>query len=1217
MAAGTRHRISNLRTAPGELSFEARVAGDPKRVWLRTETEVVPNADAALAACLLPAMVSGGTLRIEEPLSPRLLRTQREYQAIQRAWSLGWNFVSEPLREVRVLAPTREPETRPPSGRVAAFFSGGVDSWATVLENPDLTDLVFVRGLDLIPGAEKHRGLAEEVERRLAEAAAGLGLDFHRVETNLRELSDPLIAWDAIFGCAAAAVALFLAPLFDRVLISGDSDYEVQEKFGANWLVDQLFSTEQLEIVDSGGQRSRMERLRSIAGHPLVGTTLRVCWENPDGAYNCGRCRKCLMTMAGLEAIGAREAVSTFPPELDLGAVESVEITQPVHLTLWEDLLDAARENGKEDLELALGEAVARGKARLGLPPTYRRRARAGGGGRSGFFATAETARAIAAAERIAVLVGGYDGSGNFGDLVQLDAAAELLGALEGELLLLPVLERGFAESHAAIGGNLLHPAEHAVYFDDGSGPGEDGLVPVEPPAQLAEGVSYLYGGGFLNPDWGERKLGMLTAAESLLEGAASVRRVSSGLQVDGEWLWALPPERRRQLSAYAPLGARDAASREALAALGNGRSLETADDAVAILGRLGPPAPAASGKALIVNLHFAAHDWVTGRPDAMLEFYAGFLAELADRAGGGVLARPWIAYLDQRIDERPGLERLAAACAGRGVAVEEPRPLIPAELATQAAELRAAVLTLSCSYHVALMSLMVEVPAVLIEDNAYYSQKAAGLAEAFGRSPAFTPTAAADPARCAEAVATLLDPERSAAARKRLASGGEELRRRRRTAEEELLRELRGGGAAGGHRISNLRTAPGELSFEARVAGDPKRVWLRTETEVVPNADAALAACLLPAMVSGGTLRIEEPLSPRLLRTQREYQAIQRAWSLGWNFVSEPLREVRVLAPTREPETRPPSGRVAAFFSGGVDSWATVLENPDLTDLVFVRGLDLIPGAEKHRGLAEEVERRLRWAAGRLGLPLHVVETNVRELSDPLLPWDAYNPGALAAVALFLAPLFDRVLIASDSDHETQVPLGTSRMIDQLWSTETLEVCDDGGRLRREERLRRVAAHPLARETLRVCWENPDGAYNCGRCRKCMLTMISLEAFGMRHEVTTFPPDLDLGLLAAYEISSPIQLVLWEDALETTRRMERPDLERAVAPVVAGGKRAMGLPDSYRVRSRRSPPEGGSQGGHDDELLRTRQRLEEVLGSSSWRLTAPLRRLRAWRGRR
>ena len=759
MDAGPDHEIVDLKLAPGELSFEARIGDAAKHVWFRTDTPVTPTADAALGACLMPAMRAGGRLTMAEPVSPRVLRMQREFQGIQRAWSLNWDFGDPPLREVEVVAPTRLPQLQN-KGRVAAFFSGGVDSWSTILANPEVTDLIFVRGIDLVPGAAHQTVLADEVEARLREATAALGLSLHVVETNVRELSDPLARWETYYGCAVVSVALMLAPIFERVLIAGDSDYEVQVRFGANWLVDQLWSTEQLEVVDDGGRFSRMERLARIVDHPVVQRTLRVCWENPGGAYNCGRCRKCLMTMTGLEALGGRESIQTFPPELDLEAVGAIELRQPVLLTLWEDVLDAALKSNASDLASAVGTVVANGKRNLGLPPSYRRR-------------------------------------------------------------------------HDSV--------------------------------RLAQGP---------------------------------------------------------------------------------------------------PPS----------------------------------------------------------------------------------------------------------------------------------------------------------------------------------------------------------------HEIADLRSTPGELSFEARIDGAAQRVWFRTKTAVTPTADAALVACLMPAMRSGGTLTLADPVSPRLLRTQREFQGIQRAWSLDWDLGEAPLHEVSIIAPTRRPTARP-TGRVAAFFSGGVDSWSTILANPEVTDLIFVRGLDLVPGAAHQVELADEVEERLREAAASLELPLHVVDTNLRELSDRLVRWEAYNATALAAVALFLEPLFDRVLLATDTDHETQVPIGSSAMVDQLLGTERLEIADDGGRLNREQRLREIVDHPVVQRTLRVCWENRGGAYNCGRCRKCVMTMISLEALGIRDRIATFPPELNLDWLADFELDQPISLALWEDALDTARATGRVDLERAVEAVVATGKRVLGLPASHRGRPSPGPP--------------------------------------------
>lgn len=375
MSAAGHHEVTDLHCSPGELSFRAQIGGLDQRVWLRTtDGETATGADPVLAACLMPAMSVGGSLLLPGPLSPRLLRTQSEYQAVQRAWSLEWEFQEAPLEEVEVVATVRPQEPPRRLGRVAAFFSGGVDSWSTLLDNPDITDLIFVRGIDLLPGSVQHEKLAPLVEARAREVADNLGLTLHLVDTNLRQLSDPLLRWEAYFGCACMAVAHFLAPRFERILVAGAMDHEVDEPMGVARLVDHLWSTEQLEIVDAGGRYSRVERTRRIADHPLVKRTLRVCWENRDGAYNCGRCRKCLMTMITLEALGARTGVETFPPELNLDDIAAIEIKQVVLLTLWEDVLDAVRAEGRADLEPAVEAAVEKGKRGLGLPPNYRRR---------------------------------------------------------------------------------------------------------------------------------------------------------------------------------------------------------------------------------------------------------------------------------------------------------------------------------------------------------------------------------------------------------------------------------------------------------------------------------------------------------------------------------------------------------------------------------------------------------------------------------------------------------------------------------------------------------------------------------------------------------------------------------------------------------------------------------------------------------------------------
>lgn len=800
------HEIDNLSTAPGELRFDARIGERTTNVWMRTSSPLTPTADAALAATAMPAMVHGGRLRMTDPVSPRMLRGQREFQGMQRAWSLDWPF-TEPLQEVAVEAPVREPGTIEPKRRAAAFFSGGIDSWGIVLENPDLTDLIFVRGFDLA-----HEGpqaaVADEVEARLRQAAGELGLTLHVVTTNLREMSDPELPWDVFFGCAAVAVAQFLAPLFDRVLIAGDSDYAVQVAFGANRLVDQLWSTEELEIVDAGGRSSRQQRLERLVENPAACRSLRVCWETPDLTYNCGHCRKCVTTLIGLEAIGARERVTSFPPdfEVDPTVLAGYEITHVVSLTLWEDLLDAIRAAGRTDLEAAVAPLVARGKVNLGFPQTFRRRPDPGpppsgwtqrgilfpSGDEPALFAAPETAAAIAAAKSVAFLVGGYDGSGNFGDVLMLDAALELLAPLEPGLLVLPVIERAYAAHHAELAAQMVCPPRHLVQFDP-EGVGDDDMVPIAAGPGLETAVSYLYGGGYLNGLWGDRKLAMMRAAEGVLAASEprEVVRVGSGLQVEAAWLAGLSPEDSALLRAFELLGTRDPRSGEILAGYGSALVPESGDDAVGPLARLRRAELPADGP-LRVNLHFADHDWVTSESERLLALYVELLAHLGRQSDRPVVAQPLVAYLDPRVDERPAAERLAAALRERGIEALEPVVLRPAALDQAAGAMGEAAFTVACSYHAALTSLMIGLPTLMVAHNPFYGHKAAGLLDAFDQPAEFAIGAGAVPEACARLLAeTALDPASGGRLRAQLTLDGRRISRVRADAEADLFTRI------------------------------------------------------------------------------------------------------------------------------------------------------------------------------------------------------------------------------------------------------------------------------------------------------------------------------------------------------------------------------------------------------------------------------------------
>jgi polysaccharide pyruvyl transferase WcaK-like protein len=409
-------------------------------------------------------------------------------------------------------------------------------------------------------------------------------------------------------------------------------------------------------------------------------------------------------------------------------------------------------------------------------------------------FASPETAAAVADADSLAFLVGGYDGSGNFGDILMLDVALELLAPLEPGLVVLPVLERRFAAHHHELAKQMVRPPRHTVYFDP-EGAGEDRLAPLLPSEDLSSAIAYFYGGGYFNGLWGDRKLAMMRAAEALLAEAKprQICRVGSGLQVEREWFAGISAEDRALLGAFELLGARDPRSGEILAQLGSANVPESGDDAIGALGDL-PLAEMPGDGELRVNLHYTEHDWVTGEAQPLLELYVDLLTELGQRTGGAVVAQPLIAYLDPRVDEQPAARRLAEALSTRGIAVRPAVVLRPAGLGAAAAEMGAASLTFACSYHVALTSLMLGVPTLTVAHNPYYEQKTAGLLDAFDQPPEFTIRVGADPRECAELLAAdALEVEAGRRLRTQLALDASRLRRRRAVAEADLFARIAG----------------------------------------------------------------------------------------------------------------------------------------------------------------------------------------------------------------------------------------------------------------------------------------------------------------------------------------------------------------------------------------------------------------------------------------
>jgi hypothetical protein len=355
----------------------ARVGG--ATVSATFEGDVRATPEAAVAAFILPAMQRGEALEIEQPVSARLLEALPTLQDVFSTW---W----PKYRPVPVLAEPVSDSSAEATNGVGCFFSGGVDSFYTVLRSQEeITHLVFVQGFD-IPLANP--SLLERATAAAREAAAALGKPLIIVRTDLKEAAaaslvpplTPNAFWPHYHGAALATVGHLLAHVVDTIIVPATHTYRDLFPWGSHPMLDHMWSSDGVAFVHYGAETTRFEKVQAIAHAPAVLDHLRVCWRNPDGAYNCGRCEKCVRTMIALHVAGALEECATLPRRLDYSAVRRMWLQNENDVAFADENLAGADAAGYSALSRAIRYAKVRSAFGRALPsgikPIARRFAR-------------------------------------------------------------------------------------------------------------------------------------------------------------------------------------------------------------------------------------------------------------------------------------------------------------------------------------------------------------------------------------------------------------------------------------------------------------------------------------------------------------------------------------------------------------------------------------------------------------------------------------------------------------------------------------------------------------------------------------------------------------------------------------------------------------------------------------------------------------------------
>ncbi|ULY68466.1 hypothetical protein [Chlorella virus XW01] len=200
------------------------------------------------------------------------------------------------------------------------------------------------------------------------------------------------------------------------------------------------------------------------------------------------------------------------------------------------------------------------------------------------------------------------------------------------------------------------------------------------------------------------------------------------------------------------------------------------------------------------------------------------------------------------------------------------------------------------------------------------------------------------------------------------------------------------------------------------------------------------------------------------------------------------------------------------AAFTLGIDSFYTLysnLNNEELDTLIFIIGFDI---KLYNNILIEKTIENIKTVCNIYNKKLIICKTNLRDqiVKNKLNKYKGFDWGKyLHGVAIFnimylLSNNYNKFYLPSSHIKKKYI-WGSTFEIDNYYSSSFFEIIIDGYKSRNSkiEYLLRTDLKFL--DYLRVCWENQDNEYNCGKCEKCIRTLIIINKNGYINLAKTF----------------------------------------------------------------------------------------------------------------
>jgi hypothetical protein len=358
----------------------------PATLWFETPDEFghcLTTSPNAMLASLAPLALAFGEsrVRIDGEVSPRL------FDGVQSALVA----IAEVLgRQAPVVEPAGLAGAHAATdAKLAAFFSGGIDSLAMVRANrlshgangeESFRDGLLIFGLNTydflgdVPAPDRWTSFERHADR-LQSLSKSIGLTLIRLATNVRSLYPDFESWAGV-GSAGGLVgsAISLADRFRDVWLASDGNLQLTtplvRQMHAQLQAVPLLATEGLAAHVGQEGVSRFDKVRLVAAWPEALRVVRPCLQIalPTGnRINCGECEKCLRTMLALVALDRLGSETSFPfRDVTAPMVSTLKLSDG-RIAGFAELIAPLQDCGRDDLATAL-DRVLRTAAGVRLP---------------------------------------------------------------------------------------------------------------------------------------------------------------------------------------------------------------------------------------------------------------------------------------------------------------------------------------------------------------------------------------------------------------------------------------------------------------------------------------------------------------------------------------------------------------------------------------------------------------------------------------------------------------------------------------------------------------------------------------------------------------------------------------------------------------------------------------------------------------------------------